>query len=288
MSEEAFPARIPAVPRGRGGAGPAQLACAGRHRRATAPPAGAPTSASMLGVSRGTLRAARAAPASRTRRDRAPPGQRHVRRPHRRRPGALQEGLERLESYASLARRRGCASACTTCASRPRARRPPRRSPRHRAGRDGGADRPRRPAGGCADGAHGRHRSTRRSQLPSADRLRTEIEREGAWCSTSSPSSACPSRSPTRASARRSSAPATPPRAALGVTEPTAVLALDEIHRVTSGQVTHHSRDIFAPEGIDLRVVRWVEAQRPTRSACRRGRPRRLRGAAGRGAHGAR
>jgi len=47
------------------------------------------------------------------------------------------------------------------------------------------------------------------------------------------------------------------------VTEPTAVLALDEIHRVTSGQVTHHSRDIFAPQGIDLRVVRWVEAQRP-------------------------
>jgi GntR family transcriptional regulator len=50
---------------------------------------------------------------------------------------------------------------------------------------------------------------------------------------------------------------------ALGVSEPTAVLALEEVHRVTSGQVTHHSRDIFAPGGIDLRVVRWVEAQRP-------------------------
>jgi hypothetical protein len=35
------------------------------------------------------------------------------------------------------------------------------------------------------------------------------------------------------------------------------------VHRVTSGQVTHHSRDLFAPGGIDLRVVRWVEAQRP-------------------------
>ena len=51
--------------------------------------------------------------------------------------------------------------------------------------------------------------------------------------------------------------------AALGVTEPTAVLSLDEIFRVTTGQVTHHSRDLFAPGGIDLRVVRWVEARRP-------------------------
>ena len=57
--------------------------------------------------------------------------------------------------------------------------------------------------------------------------------------------------------------PGDPAGAALGVTEPTAVLSLEEIFRVTTGQVTHHSRDLFAPGGIDLRVVRWVEAQRP-------------------------
>jgi GntR family transcriptional regulator len=57
--------------------------------------------------------------------------------------------------------------------------------------------------------------------------------------------------------------PDDPAGRSLGVAEPTAVLALEEVHRVTSGQVTHHSRDLFAPGGIDLRVVRWVEAQRP-------------------------
>jgi hypothetical protein len=57
--------------------------------------------------------------------------------------------------------------------------------------------------------------------------------------------------------------PADTAGAALGVAEPTAVLVLEEIFRVTSGAVTHHSRDVFAPDGIDLRVVRWVEAGRP-------------------------
>ena len=57
--------------------------------------------------------------------------------------------------------------------------------------------------------------------------------------------------------------PGDPAAVALGVTEPTAVLSLDEIFRRTTGDVTHHSRDVFAPGGIDLRVVRWVEAQRP-------------------------
>jgi GntR family transcriptional regulator len=50
---------------------------------------------------------------------------------------------------------------------------------------------------------------------------------------------------------------------ALGLTASTAVLVLDEVYFVTAGQITHHSRDVFAPGGIDLRVVRWVEAQRP-------------------------
>jgi GntR family transcriptional regulator len=57
--------------------------------------------------------------------------------------------------------------------------------------------------------------------------------------------------------------PGDPVAAELGVTEPTAVLSLEEIFRRTTGDVTHHSRDVFAPGGIDLRVVRWVEAQRP-------------------------
>jgi GntR family transcriptional regulator len=50
---------------------------------------------------------------------------------------------------------------------------------------------------------------------------------------------------------------------ALGLGGPTAMLVLDEVYFITAGQITHHSRDLFTPGGIDLRVVRWVEAQRP-------------------------
>jgi DNA-binding GntR family transcriptional regulator len=51
--------------------------------------------------------------------------------------------------------------------------------------------------------------------------------------------------------------------ASLGVRRPTAVLQLDELFHTTSGDVTHHSSDLFAPDGLEPRVVRWLEARRP-------------------------
>jgi GntR family transcriptional regulator len=43
----------------------------------------------------------------------------------------------------------------------------------------------------------------------------------------------------------------------------TAVLELRETFHLTSGEIVHHSSDIFAPNVLDLHVIRWVEARRP-------------------------
>jgi GntR family transcriptional regulator len=48
-----------------------------------------------------------------------------------------------------------------------------------------------------------------------------------------------------------------------GVRRTTAVLELDETIHVTSGEVVHHSRDLFAPGGMDLHVVRGLDAEGP-------------------------
>ena len=48
-----------------------------------------------------------------------------------------------------------------------------------------------------------------------------------------------------------------------GLTRPTAALELEERIHVTSGEVVHHSRDLFAPEGVDLHVVRALELEAP-------------------------
>jgi DNA-binding GntR family transcriptional regulator len=61
----------------------------------------------------------------------------------------------------------------------------------------------------------------------------------------------------------------------LGVRATTAVLHLDELFHDTSGQVTHHSSDLFTPEGLDLRVVRWMDVAEPMQVT-----PLRKRGAA--------
>jgi DNA-binding GntR family transcriptional regulator len=42
-----------------------------------------------------------------------------------------------------------------------------------------------------------------------------------------------------------------------------AVLELLETFHLTSGEVVHHSTDIFAPSVLDLHVIRWIEARRP-------------------------
>jgi hypothetical protein len=41
------------------------------------------------------------------------------------------------------------------------------------------------------------------------------------------------------------------------------VLELEETIHVTSGEVVHHSRDLFGPGGMDLHVVRALDVERP-------------------------
>jgi GntR family transcriptional regulator len=48
-----------------------------------------------------------------------------------------------------------------------------------------------------------------------------------------------------------------------GATRTTAVLELEETIHVTSGEVVHHSRDLFGPGGMDLHVVRALDVERP-------------------------
>jgi GntR family transcriptional regulator len=49
----------------------------------------------------------------------------------------------------------------------------------------------------------------------------------------------------------------------LGIDGPTAVLELEEIFHGTAGDALYVSRDIFAPAALDLHVLRWLEAARP-------------------------
>jgi DNA-binding GntR family transcriptional regulator len=122
--------------------------------------------------------------------------------------------------------------------------------------------------------------------LPPAEDLRAELEAHGSMVLDVLTGLGVPVAFSNTSIRTSLVGPGEPAGVALGVTEPTAILALDEIFRVTSGQVTHHSRDLFAPAGIDLRVVRWVEARRPdvvgasalpTAPAKRRSAPRRSR-----------
>ena len=48
-----------------------------------------------------------------------------------------------------------------------------------------------------------------------------------------------------------------------GVRRTTAALELEEIIHVTSGDIVHYSRDLFGPGGMDLHVVRALDLERP-------------------------
>lgn len=50
---------------------------------------------------------------------------------------------------------------------------------------------------------------------------------------------------------------------ALGVTRTTAVLELEEVVHVASGEAVLRSRDLFAPDGVDLNVIRLLEVSGP-------------------------
>jgi GntR family transcriptional regulator len=71
-----------------------------------------------------------------------------------------------------------------------------------------------------------------------------------------------------------------------GVRRTTAALELEETIHVTSGEVVHHSRDLFGPGGMDLHVVRALELERPAQvnpAAGENGPARRAARRAGRG-----
>jgi DNA-binding GntR family transcriptional regulator len=70
----------------------------------------------------------------------------------------------------------------------------------------------------------------------------------------------------------------------LGITGTTAVLELQETYHLTSGETVQFSTDIFAPGALDLHVIRWIEAAMPAqvnsvgrngRNGARRGRRKR-------------
>jgi len=217
--------------------------------------------ASMLGVSRGTLRTALR---------RLEDTGEIVRRQgsgtfvgHIAGHGALQEGLERLESYASLARRRGItlgvrdvrieqvvvddrlagllgAEPGTTAVQISRV-----------------VLRGDEAMALMVDTVHPS------IPLPDADELHAELDVHGSMVLDVLTDQGVPVAFSNTSIDTALIGPEDAAGVALGVRGPTAVLVLEEIHRVTSGAVTHHSRDVFAPEGIDLRVVRWVEAVRP-------------------------
>ena len=57
--------------------------------------------------------------------------------------------------------------------------------------------------------------------------------------------------------------PEDPRGAALGVRRPTAMLELEETVHVQTGAAVQRSTDLFAPGGLDLRVMRQLEIERP-------------------------
>lgn len=223
--------------------------------------------AAMLGVSRGTLRTAL---------KRLEETGEIVRRQgsgtfvgHVEAGGGFQEGLERLESYSSLARRRGVklrghdveitrvavdGSLAERLLVEPG-------TEATRIARLVTADD--RPFALMHDTVHPD------VPLPSESRLRRAME-QGKMVLDVLLGKGVPIAYSTTSIAARLITPDDPEAAGLGVVQTTAVLDFGELYNTTSGDATHHSRDLFAPDGLDPRVVRWVEARRPVQVNARR------------------
>ncbi len=199
------------------------------------------------------------------------------------RPSALDEGLERLESYTSLARRHGIKLTLGELLID----RGPLDS--EGAGKFGvEADRVAtsitrllladgEPAATMVDTIHPH------VELPTDARLRKAMERGEMVIDVLTAQGLPMAYANTRIVPRLMTARERAGKA-LGLTGTTAVLELKETYHLTSGEIVHFSTDIFAPGALDLHVIRWIEASVPAqvsavgkngRDNARRGRRRR-------------
>jgi GntR family transcriptional regulator len=178
------------------------------------------------------------------------------------RPAAFGEGLERLESYSSLARRRGVRLEMHELEI---ARVPvgphvggaldlPAETPAPTISRVVLADG--RPAAHMVDVVHPD------LALPGDAELREALHGGDMVLDVLTAAGAAIAFAHTRVTALLVR-PGEHPGSALGVPEPTAVLELEEVMHTTAGEAVQHSRDLFAPKGVDLHVMRWVGPGRP-------------------------
>jgi DNA-binding GntR family transcriptional regulator len=177
-------------------------------------------------------------------------------------PIALDEGLERLESYSSLARRRGVALSVKDLAIERTALTP-------ELAHTFGVDRATRatsisrvlladgePAAIMVDTIHPD------VELPAERRLRRAVERGDMVLDVLVGRGVPIAYANTRIVPRLIRARERVGKA-LAMQGTTAVLELYETFHLTSGDVVHHSTDLFAPSVLDLHVIRWLEARRP-------------------------
>jgi GntR family transcriptional regulator len=216
--------------------------------------------AGMLGVSRGTLRTAL---------ERLAASGEIVRRQgsgtfvgHPVRPAVFDEGLEHLESYTSLARRQGVRLAVSDLRAEPLPADPataaaldlPAGTPALTVTRVVLADG--RPAAHMVDVIH--------PSLPVAGEaaLLEALERGDMMLDVLVAAGVPVAFASTRVEPRLLR-PREPEARALGLGRSTATLELDETMHLADGTPVQHSRDLFAPEGLHLHVIRWLERPAP-------------------------
>jgi DNA-binding GntR family transcriptional regulator len=216
--------------------------------------------AAMLGVSRGTLRAAL---------ERLERRGEIVRRQGSgtfvaavAQPATLREGLERLVSYARLARARGVRlAAVDVLVEQTRLGEEAARE----LGVEAGAEATRIHRTILADGGPAAvmedvvHPDV---ALPPPARLRAALQR-GDMVLDVLIAQAVPIAFANTRILPRLLSPEEPGGAALGVGEATATLELEATYHLTTGAAVQRSRDLFAPERLDLHVMRWLDVQRP-------------------------
>jgi DNA-binding GntR family transcriptional regulator len=177
-------------------------------------------------------------------------------------PIALDEGLERLESYSSLARRRGVKLTVDDLVIE---RAELTAELAHTFGVDPATPAPSisrvlladgEPAAIMVDTIHPD------IELPAERRLRRAVERGDmvldVLVGRGVPIAYANTRIVPRLIRARERA-----GKALATQGTTAVLELHETFHLTSGDVVQHSTDVFAPSVLDLHVIRWLEARRP-------------------------